>query len=987
VPKNIKEVMNASAEQIASDLAKVVRGDVFADILHRAAYSTDASIYRIIPACVIAPHDRGDVAAAVKYAGAQDIPIVARGAGTGLAGESLCSGIVFDMTRYMNKIIDVRNGGKTVVCETGVVLDDLNKCLAEFGRKIGPDPSSANRAVIGGCVANNSTGAHSLEYGFVADYVESIEAVLADGSAVEFKNDFDPEQATDDRVAWIASECLSVLSDKEAVINKAQPKSRRNRSGYNIAGICHNGRIDLARLLAGSEGTLAIFTKITLRTVEIPAAKGLLQLEFDCFEKMAQAVPIIVDNGASACELMDKNLIDMAFEALPEYRDVLPAGAAAVLLVEHTGQTQEQVKEKIEKTDRLLGATASGRTIFLEPKAQERLWKSRNDAGPLVHRKRGNKHPTEFIEDTSVENTRLVEYISGLQEIGKRYDIEMCFYGHAGDGLLHVRPYLDLSDPAEVEKMRAIANDAFSLAWSLGGSISGEHAEGLIRAAFVRGQYGNEYYELLCKIKNIFDPDGLMNPGKIINPDADVMVKNLRAEYKVLPERVKTDLLFEKDELAAKLEQCYGCGLCRSCEPDLRMCPVFRAMGEELGSSRAKINILHLWATGQLDEKDFESPEFRKFLDLCVNCKACLMQCPSGVDVSELMTAVRAQYVKRRGLRRTELVLSHNRYLSILGSIFSPVSNFVMRLPVFNWLLEKFTGMDKRRSMPKFRHRSFIKAGRKYLAASEPIDKPIDKVAYFVDTYANYNDHELGFAVLDVLRANEIEVILPKQLPAPLPAIVYGDFKTARKDLIYSVKHLAKAVRDGYKIICSEPSAALCLKQELRHFVAGPDAELVSENTYELMNYLFGLFKQNKLKAIDESGKLRLLRRYAPRNDNKENAPCNDTTAQFVYHLPCHLCAVGDEGASIRLLQEHCSVNVVDLAAGCCGLAGTFGMQKKNYELSSQISESLKEALEKSPTKNVLTECAACKMQIEHISDCVVGHPIKVIAGAYKVLK
>jgi len=438
------------------------------------------------------------------------------------------------------------------------------------------------------------------------------------------------------------------------------------------------------------------------------------------------------------------------------------------------------------------------------------------------------------------------------------------------------------------------------------------------------------------------------------------MVKNLRAEYKVLPERVKTDLLFEKDELAVKLEQCYGCGLCRSCEPDLRMCPVFRAMGEELGSSRAKINVLHLWATGQLDEQDFESPEFRKFLDLCVNCKACLMQCPSGVDVSELMIAARAQYVKRRGLRRAELVLSHNRYLSILGSVFSTVSNFVMRLPVFKLLLEKFTGIDKRRAMPDFRHSSFLKAGRKYLAACEPIEKPIDKVAYFVDMYANYNDHELGFAVLDVLGTNGIEVILPKQLPAPLPAIVYGDVKTARKDLAYSVKHFAKAVREGYKIICSEPSAALCLKQELRHFVAGPDAELVSENTYELMNYLFSMFTQNKLKA-----------------------PTKSITDEFVYHLPCHLCAVGNETASIRILNELCDVKVVDLKAGCCGLAGTFGMQKKNYELSSQISASLKKALEESPTKNVLTECAACKIQIEHLSDCLVSHPIKIVAKVY----
>jgi len=960
VRKDIKEVMNAEPEQIASDLAEAVRGDVFADILHRAAYSTDASIYRIVPKCVVAPRDAGDVVTVVKYARTKSIPVVARGAGTGLAGESLCSGIVFDMTRYMNRIIEVKDEGQTVVCEPGVVLDDLNKALAGFGRKIGPDPSSANRAVVGGVVANNSTGSHSLEYGFIADHVESIEAVLADGSVVEFKNNFYPDKEQDDKAASIARECMSVLSDKEEIIRKALPKTKRNRSGYNIAGICHNGEIDLARLLTGSEGTLAIFTKITLKTVVLPKAKGLLQLEFDSLEKMAQAVPIIVDNKASVCELMDKTLINMAFDALLEYRDLLPAGAAAVLLVEHTGQTQEQVREKIQKTDSAVGTIASGRRIFFEPRAQERLWKSRKDAGPLIYRERTNKHPTEFMEDISVDYKRLGEYIAGLKEIGKRYDIAMCFYGHAGDGLLHIRPYLDLSNPADVKKMRTIADDAASLAWSLGGSISGEHAEGLTRAAFVRGQYGNEYYELLCKIKNIFDPDGLMNPGKILNPDTDVMVKNLRAEHKVLPERIATDLLFDKDELAVELEQCYGCGVCRSREPDLRMCPVFRAMGEELGSSRAKVNILHFWATGQMEKEDFESPEFRKFLDLCVNCKACLKQCPSGVDISKLMVAARARYVKLRGLRRTELILSHNRYLSKISSAFAWASNFLMSLAVSKWLLEKFAGIDKHRSMPRFSQSSFLKAGREYLATCGPIENPVDKVAYFVDTYANYNDHKLGFAVVDVLRANTIEVILPKQLPAPLPAIVYGDVKTARKDLQYSIKHLTKAVRDGYKIICSEPSAALCLKQELRHFVNGPDAKLVSENTYELMDYLLGLFEQNKLKK-----------------------PTKSISDEFVYHLPCHLCAIGLERASIKLLQEHCGIKVADLAAGCCGIAGTFGMQKKNYELSSKISESLKEALEKSPTKNVLTECAACKMQIEHISDCTVRHPIKVLAGCY----
>ncbi|NIP22396.1 MAG: anaerobic glycerol-3-phosphate dehydrogenase subunit C [Phycisphaerae bacterium] len=952
--------MHEKGEQVAADLAEVIQGDVYADILNRAAYSTDASIYRIVPNCIVAPRDTNDIVAVVKYAAAMGIPVVARGAGSGLAGEALCSGIVFDMTRYMNRIISVDDDGKRVVCEPGVVLDDLNDCLAGYGRKIGPDPSSSNRATVGGGVANNSTGAHYLQYGYICDHVESIEAVLADGSVVEFENDFDPEQTADDKAASVAQSCKTVLSGKEAIIKKALPKAGRNRSGYNVDGICHNGRIDLARLLTGSEGTLAIFTKIVLKTVAVPAAKALLQLEFDSLDKMAKATTIIVNSGASACELMGKTVIEMAYEALPEYRDVLPAGAAALLLVEHTGQNRDEVKGKIERTDTAVGTIASGRTIVFDTKQQGHIWKSRKDAGPLLYRARGRQHPAEFMEDVSVGHEGLGKYITGLQDIGKRYDIEMSFFGHAGDGLLHIRPFMDLSEPAEVEKMRSVANEVFELAWSLDGTISGEHAEGLVRAAFIRRQCGDEFYELLCKIKDIFDPDGLMNPGKIINDDSDVMIRNLRAGHKILPERLETDLLFEKDELYLALDQCNGCGVCRSRESDLRMCPVFRALGEEMGSSRAKANILNFWATGQLKEEDFESPEFRKFLDLCVNCKACLVQCPSGVDVSRLVSTARAEYIKRRGLRRAEHVLSHNRYFSMLGSIFSPLSNLFMRLPAFKWLLENTAGIDKRRGMPCFKRRSFLKAGRKYLVACETIENPVDKVAYFMDTYANNNDHELGFAVLDVLRANDIEVILPQQRPAPLPAIVYGDVKRARKDLSFNVRHLAKAVRDGYKVVCSEPSAALCLKTELRHFVSGPYINLISDNTYELMNYLLGLLTQGKLKA-----------------------PTKSVMDEYIYHLPCHLCAVGNGTASIKLLQELCGVSVVDLKAGCCGLAGTFGMQKKNYELSSQIAAGLKEALDKTPTKYVLTECAACKMQIEHISDCIVRHPIKVIAEAY----
>jgi len=305
------------------------------------------------------------------------------------------------------------------------------------------------------------------------------------------------------------------------------------------------------------------------------------------------------------------------------------------------------------------------------------------------------------------------------------------------------------------------------------------------------------------------------------------------------------------------------------------------------------------------------------------------------------------------------MALSHNRYLSVLGSAFSPISNAFMALSPFKWAMEIGLGLDKRRSMPSFRRGSFLKTARKRLT---PPAAPVGKVAYFVDTYANYNDHDLGFAVLDVLAHNNVEVVLPQQRPAPLPAIVYGDVKTARRDLAFSVEHLARAVRDGYTVVCSEPSAALCLKQELRHFVGTDEAKLVSENTWELMAYLSDLRRQGHLKP-----------------------PAETIARRFVYHLPCHLCAIGDEQVTLRLLQEHFGVEVADLQAGCCGLSGTFGMQKKNYALSDKIAEPLRNALNAAATQDVLTECAACKMQIEHIAPVTATHPIKVIAMAYNL--
>jgi len=869
--------------QIHQGLNGLIKGSVATDIFSRVAFSTDAGIYQITPVCVVTPRDAEDVSAIVKYAAQQNIPIAARGAGSGFAGESLTDGIVIDTARYMNRIIGTEDNGRTVVCEPGVVLDDLNNYLAQFGRKIGPDPSSSNRAVISGVVANNATGAHSLEYGYIAEHILSIEIVLYDGSIVELKNAFDFSKAKS-CLAEIGKKCAKLLTEKDQIINQAMPRTKRNHCGYNIVGICHDNKLDMAKMMAGSESTLGIFTKITLRSVDNPAAKGIVHFEFDSFEKMALAVPVIVGSGACACELMDKTLINIARQALPKYRDILPEDCHASLLVEHTGQGLDEVRAKLEKTDLAVGELASKRKQVLDLETQSRLWKMRKDAVPLLHRAKGQAHPIAFIEDVSVENTQLAEYLGALEDISVRHNIQIAFYGHAGDGQLHIRPYLDLSEPADITKMQQIANDVFELAWSLGGSISGEHADGLLRAAFIRKQYGDELYQVFKEIKNIFDPNGILNPGKIINDDPDVMIKNLRASLPVLNNRLKTNLFFRGDEFRSQIEQCSGDGVCLSTQLGSRMCPVYRATGDELSCSRAKANLLRAWITGTLSENDFESKDFKDILNRCINCKMCSVECPSCVDISKLIIEARAEYTRRLGLSPTEILLSHNRYLSMAACTFWPISNFIMQLGISRTLLEKIFDLDRRRAFPRFERGSFLSKARKYLAKAGPIENPIEKVAYFVDSYVNYNDHELGFAVIKFLRYNDIEVILPKQRPAPLPAISYGNLKTARKDLVYNVREFSAAAMEGYKIVCSEPSAALCLRDDLRLLIDNTAARLVSAGTFELMYYIKTLADEGKLKAD--------IIHEANRVDN------------FGYHCPCHLKAMGVAGKTIPLLKK-----------------------------------------------------------------------------------
>ncbi len=952
------DLMAPNPETVARHLADRIDGPVMADPLTRALYATDASIYQIRPACVAFPKSTDDVVACVHYAAEQRMPIVPRGGGSGLAGETLTTGLVLDVTRYLDRVIETDLDDGWVRCQPGVILSQLNAALARIGWLFGPDPSSANRAAIGGVIGNNATGAHSIKYGYTDAYIEEMTVVLAGGEvATVSSGPVDPDAT--DTAGRLAAQVHDLVTRNADLIARHMPRVGRNRSGYAIDKVVADGNVHLGRVIAGSEGTLGIITEARLRILPRPKVRGLLQLNFTRMDAMAAAVPVILADEPATCETMDGKLLDLARQAYPRYRNVLPGGVAASLLIEHDGDDLDEVRDKIERTRRRIDS-AGEMVEILDEADQRAVWNARKAAVPLLFRKPGRKQPVPVIEDVAVPPDRLGEYIAGLDTILRRHETEAALYAHAGDGELHTRPYLNLHDPVDVERMRAIAEETFELTWSLGGTISGEHGEGLVRVEFIRKQYG-PLYDVMRDVKQLFDPAGILNPGKIINDDPDVMTRSLRFKHRRVSDRLaEPKLIWRDDELIDEIERCNGNAACRSLDATGTMCPIFRATRDEVASPRAHANMLRQWITGQLDEDLLETDAFRAAVATCVNCKTCHDACPSAVNIPKLMLEARAQIAARRGLTRTERLLADSETMSTLGAATAPLSNWPMAWRWFRRLLEGATGIDRRRPMPAFGRGSFLRRARRWLAKN-PVERPVrGKVAVFFDLYANYHNHELARALLAVLHRNRIDAIVPDQVGCQMPAICYGDLEAARAGLQRNIDSLARAVDEGRTIVSAEPTATLTLRDEMLDLIDSDDARRVAENTRDLGEYLLALHRAGELET--------------------DFRPMPMTVG---YHMPCHLGAMKIGRPSVTLARLIPELHVEIIEAGCCGLAGTFGFQAKHFDVAMTAGQRLGQALRAPELDAGMTECATCKMQMELSGHKPTWHPIVLLARAY----
>ena len=951
--------------RILDDLKGFVRGEIFFDNITRALYSTDASILEVKPIGVVAPRDEEDVQALVRYAGENRVPLIARGAGTGVAGEALGNGLILDLSRHFRDIVEV--GSDWVRVQPGVTCHEVNARLAAAGRRFAPDPASEKVCTIGGMLANNASGAHALRFGYTRDHVQAVRAILDSGEAVKLGKE--PLQALGDNrpghLQDIINALAFLLEENSELIRSRRPRTPFNRCGYLLDNVLCDSGLDMSRLLVGSEGTLALFTEATLRTIPLPGGRAIVLLGFASLEAALRGVERTLPTGPSACELIDRRLLSLAKgNEAAQVAALVPAAAEAVLLVEYEADTPGDACAAADRLADLL-AHADKQAIHVsaafEDAAIDRLWNLREMALPSLYALKGGAQPVPFIEDVGVPVDALGEYLHRVQDILQEYEATASYLVHAGVGQVHTRPFLDLQRPEDVSKLTVIADKVHTLALSLGGTVSAQHATGLVRTQWVARQYG-PLYAVFRQLKSIFDPRGIFNPGKIVDPDPRQATWPLRTFPGPDKQGVHWQLHWEPGAVRKESAHCNGCGQCRLEVPGQRMCPVFHASHAEEAAPRAKANLLRALLQEETDSRLLASGEVRAVADLCVNCKMCAHECPAHVNIPKLMLEAKAANVAEFGMHRSDWFFARAEGFVRWGSRLAPAANFLLASQTGRWLLQKFFGLAGQLRLPRFAYRHFLRLAKRRGWTGKPTSSR-PKIAYFADVFATYNEPMLGEAVVAVLQHQGFEVhVPPGQWGSGAAALTYGDVESAREIAGKNVRVLAELAREGYTIVCSEPTAALMLRQDYLDLLDDPDSRLVAEHTVELAAFLMDLHQQRRLQT--DFLKLDL---------------------SLGHHVPCHVKALGSV-ASPDLLSLIPGVRVQKIDVSCSGMAGTFGMRAANVETALAAGRPMLSELGRAGIRFGSTECSTCRIQMENVTGKRTLHPVQYLALAYGLL-
>ncbi len=954
--------MDEQQQRIADDLAGLFQGELRFDEVAREIYSTDASIYQIRPLGVACPKHRDDVVTIVQYAREAGIPIIPRGAGTGLAGGALGRGLIIDCARHLTEIESISDN--TVRVQTGVVRDQLNNALRPYGRYFAPDPAATAVTTVGGMLAVDAAGSHAVRVGSVRDHVRSIETVLADGSCIEAGRLHRWSGSGDTRRIEIVARINQILTENQELIRERQPRGRRNCSGYHLSSVLQGDEIDLARLLVGSEGTLGVFTAATLNTLPLPQHRAAALVLFRDMDQALDSVQKITPLEPSACDLFDRRLLSLARDANPQFASLIPASVEGGLLIEQTGFSDRQARDWLNGTLDLIREVDPQALIAAEAYTHdevENLWKLPYRVVPLLNQIGGDTRAIPLVEDISVPPDQLKDFLIRAQRVFQKHLLTASVYAHAASGQIHFRPFLNQPSPLNADRIESLARELYEVAFSFGGTSSGEHGNGLSRTAFLRTEYG-PLYRVFQKVKEVFDPEGVLNPEKIVSDNPHLTIQNFRplpVTENTEESLVRLQLQWQPDEFKETIQSCNGCGDCRVQRETFRMCPFFHFDRVEDASPRAKASLMRTISTGRFDPKTFSTEQAKELADSCFNCKQCHMECPTHVNIPALAIEAKAQCVSAVGLTFSDYILSRAHTFGRLGCRMSPLANWAIAHSGVRWLLEKFLGISRHRRLPKFARGEFLKTVKHAPTTVDTAD-----AVFFVDHYVNYHDHELGNAFLKIMQHQGIRVAVPfGQVASGMAMISSGDLEAARELAEKNINILAEYAREGRPIICTEPTAVVCLKYEYPRLLDKPDVHLVAEHTIEAGAYLLQLHQQGKLKTD-----------FTP------------LPYDVRYHTPCHLRYLGNESPLATLLSEIPGIRINGIEAGCSGMAGAFGISARNFEKSLQMGARLLVEMQQPGFHFGSTECSSCRIQMEQQAAVSTIHPLKMLAMAYGML-
>ncbi len=949
------------------ELRAAIVGEVRSDRLARAAYATDASIYEIIPDVVVFPTSTADVAAAVRVCAAHGVPITPRGAGTGLAGGTPNRGVQLDLSRHMNRVLHVDPQRRIARVQPGVVLDELNARLKQHGLHFSPDVATASRATIGGMIGNNSAGAHSIIVGRTCDHVLGVEAVLSDGSVARW-GDQDGQGPAPPPESELARRCEAtvarVLSEYADEIAERFPKVYRSNGAYALDRVrMVAGRPTIEQLIVGSEGTLGVVTAATLNLLPLPACKGLCVVHYHDLLEALGSVPALLEHHPAAVELLDKLILDGSKRnpAMLRRRWFLQGDPAAILIVEFFAEREQELAERLERFAGELRARGIGYAwpVLLRPEQQADVWEVRKAGTGILMSQPGDTQPYDFIDDCAVDPARLRDYIARLQQILRDEDIPRTgYYAHASVGLLHVRPALNLKTAEGVAKLRRIAERTAELVREFGGAMTGEHGEGLARSEWIPRLFGEKLVRAFAEIKSTFDPNGLFNPGKIVDPLP--MDSNLRYGPGYSTADPPTMLDFSRHgSLAALAEMCGGLGECRKRLVGT-MCPSYQATGDETATTRARANALRMALSNRGPLDGLADPALDEVFDLCLACKACRTECPTGTDVAKLKTEWLYHRNKTRGVPARSRMIARSIELAAWASRFAPLTNALLRSRAARVMLEHLYGFDRRMPLPAYAHETFREWFRRHAARRRALPAGAPRVVYFVDTWTNYYTPQVGRAAVKVLEALGCHVLVPETVCCGRPLISKGLLDEAKALAEQNVAVLGPLAREGLPIVGTEPSCVSVLLDELAQLVRSEAARRVAAASQTIETYLAARLRENP-------DALRFRRPLAP----------------AIYHGHCHQKSLTGTADALAVLQAAAAGQASEIDSGCCGMAGAFGHEVEHYDVARAIGElRLFPAVRRRGEAEVLISGFSCRQHIEHHTDARPRHLIEYLADA-----